>query len=525
MKRFLHLTILIFFIFCFKFSSLLAQGNSYQIKIMSYNIFDCDNFSDRLTYFNTIMDYVRPDILIVEEIRSSISNVNLFLNNVLKPIDPNYSAGDFIPSSYSENSNAIFYNSSKITFRSNTAIQTNQRDINKFVVYHPLTQDSLIIFALHLHSGDLPGPPSDRTIRASEINYLVTSLDALENNTNYIVVGDFNLYAPTEPAYKKMVKKSNDHNYLIDPVNNGNQIDTLSGTWNLSQYYQVQSLATAKFGRPDATYGCGYQTSGFNYRYDYILMSPQLFNDPDTLKYDDNSFSVFAQDGNHHNSLITSDPTIREGSTIADALWRSSDHLPVLATFTFANPYPVELVNFTANFIKNSVHLNWNTATEVMNYGFDIERSVNGSDWSKIGFINGYGNSNVPHYYTYKDENVDVPGNYKYRLKQIDTDGKFEYSPIAETVVFGPDSYTLSENYPNPFNPTTTIEYQVPTDSKVNLKIIDILGRDIETLVDEEVTAGKHKVIFDASSLSSGIYIYQLRTNDKIITRKMMLLK
>ena len=186
---------------------------------------------------------------------------------------------------------------------------------------------------------------------------------------------------------------------------------------------------------------------------------------------------------------------------------------------------PVELISFTANFIKNSVHLNWNTATEVMNYGFDIERNVNGSDWSKIGFINGYGNSNVPHYYTYKDENVDVPGNYKYRLKQIDTDGKFAYSPIAETEVFGSDNYSLYENYPNPFNPTTTIEYYVPADTKVTLKILDILGREVTTLVDEEVTAGKHKVIFDASSLSSGIYIYQLRTNDKIITRKMMLLK
>ncbi len=186
---------------------------------------------------------------------------------------------------------------------------------------------------------------------------------------------------------------------------------------------------------------------------------------------------------------------------------------------------PVELVSFTAIYSKNSVHLNWNTATEVMNYGFDIERSINGSDWSKIGFMNGYGNSNVPHYYTYKDEDVDVPGNYKYRLKQIDTDGKFAYSPVAETEVFGADNYSLYENYPNPFNPTTTIEYYVPADTKVTLKILDILGREVTTLVDEEVTAGKHKVIFDASSLSSGIYIYQLRTDDKIITRKMMLLK
>ena len=186
---------------------------------------------------------------------------------------------------------------------------------------------------------------------------------------------------------------------------------------------------------------------------------------------------------------------------------------------------PVELISFTANFIKNSVHLNWNTATEVMNYGFDIERNVNGSDWSKIGFINGYGNSNVPHYYTYKDENVDVPGNYKYRLKQIDTDGKFAYSPIAETEVFGADNYSLFENYPNPFNPTTTIEYYVPVDTRVNLKIMDILGREVTTLVDEEVTAGKHKVTFDGSSLSSGIYIYQLRANNKLFVKKMMLLK
>ncbi|HEY6907705.1 MAG TPA: T9SS type A sorting domain-containing protein [Ignavibacteriaceae bacterium] len=186
---------------------------------------------------------------------------------------------------------------------------------------------------------------------------------------------------------------------------------------------------------------------------------------------------------------------------------------------------PVELNSFIASYSSNKVNLYWQTKTEVMNYGFDIERSVNNSEWIKITFVSGYGSSNVPHDYSYEDTDTGIPGIYKYRLKQIDTDGKFKYSPVVETEVFGPDQYSLSENYPNPFNPSTTIEYQVPVDGKITLRIMDVLGREVETLVDGEVTAGKHRVVFDGSSLSSGIYVYQLIANNKLFTKKMMLLK
>lgn len=88
-----------------------------------------------------------------------------------------------------------------------------------------------------------------------------------------------------------------------------------------------------------------------------------------------------------------------------------------------------------------------------------------------------------------------------------------------------PKGYSLAQNYPNPFNPITTISYQIPRQSKIILRVIDILGRDLETLVSEEKIVGFYSVKFDGSKFSSGTYFYQLITNEKVITKKFVLLK
>ncbi|MCP5062882.1 MAG: T9SS type A sorting domain-containing protein [Ignavibacteriae bacterium] len=199
-------------------------------------------------------------------------------------------------------------------------------------------------------------------------------------------------------------------------------------------------------------------------------------------------------------------------------------------------PLPVELISFYAKTIKSSVKITWQTATEVNNYGFEIERKqeyveVERDDWNKIGFIEGNGNSNSTKEYSFVDDEL-LNGKILYRLKQIDIDGFFEYSSSVEVDLGIPTKFELYQNYPNPFNPTTTIKYSVPVvDAKfasttnVTLKTYDILGKNVATLVNKKQSSGNYEVNFDATNLTSGVYYYQLRSGDFVETKKMILLK
>ncbi|NOX65674.1 MAG: T9SS type A sorting domain-containing protein [Chlorobi bacterium] len=162
----------------------------------------------------------------------------------------------------------------------------------------------------------------------------------------------------------------------------------------------------------------------------------------------------------------------------ADTYGRGLWEIEILA------PLPVEQTSFTVKNIKNKILLNWHAPNEVNNYGFEIKRAstplstINPSraesrEWKKIGFVEGHGNSNSP----------------------------------------------------NPFNPTTTIHFDLAEESNVSLTIYNVIGEVVKKLVDQKMTAGKHKVSFDASQLSSGIYFYQLNTSNFADVKKMMVVK
>jgi hypothetical protein len=187
-------------------------------------------------------------------------------------------------------------------------------------------------------------------------------------------------------------------------------------------------------------------------------------------------------------------------------------------------PLPVELSSFTAKLLDDIVQLKWSTETEVNNYGFDVERKVNGINWNKIGFVVGNGNSNSRKYYSFTDNNLTGGNIFYYRLKQIDTDGKFEYSEIIE-LEYSPKNFALYQNYPNPFNPSTRIKYSLAKSSDVVLKIFDVLGNEVANLVEEFLPAGSYEVEFGSTSLPSGIYLYKLRANSFADTKKMILIK
>ncbi len=191
-------------------------------------------------------------------------------------------------------------------------------------------------------------------------------------------------------------------------------------------------------------------------------------------------------------------------------------------------PLPVELVSFTAKVVSGNVILNWTTETEVRNYGFDVERSGSNKIWQKIGFVEGSGNSNSNKDYSFTDSRLTSGLEYYYRLKQIDTDGQYEYSNEV-SVTLSIDSYSLYQNYPNPFNPTTTINFSLPEEALVKLKIWDILGNEIAVLVNERLSPGNYEAIFNISStrsgVPSGVYFYSLEAGGFSLRKKMIIIK
>jgi hypothetical protein len=192
------------------------------------------------------------------------------------------------------------------------------------------------------------------------------------------------------------------------------------------------------------------------------------------------------------------------------------------------NLVPVELTAFTANANFGVVELQWITATENNNQGFEVQRS-NGSDFETIAFVNGFGTTTESQVYRYSDKSVTV-GSYTYRLKQMDFDGTFEYSSVVEVNVPAPAEFALDQNYPNPFNPSTQIAFRLAVDSKVSLKVFNILGQEIATLINSNLVAGGHNINFDASALNSGVYLYRIEAtgidgSNFIDVKKMILTK
>ncbi|MFZ4590367.1 MAG: T9SS type A sorting domain-containing protein [Ignavibacteria bacterium] len=192
-------------------------------------------------------------------------------------------------------------------------------------------------------------------------------------------------------------------------------------------------------------------------------------------------------------------------------------------------PLPVRLSSFTSSPRGRNVLLDWVTTSEINNAGFNVERILRSElkiqNWEKIGFVNGKGTVNTPTNYSFEDKNLQT-GKYMYRLKQIDNNGNFEYFALNGEVEVGvPKKFSLSQNYPNPFNPTTKIDFDLPVDSKVNIVLYDMNGREVRTLVNGARTAGYHTVQFNGSDLSSGIYFYRISADKFVMAKKMMLIK
>ncbi len=206
---------------------------------------------------------------------------------------------------------------------------------------------------------------------------------------------------------------------------------------------------------------------------------------------------------------------------------------PFIASLAQIKILPVELTYFKYQTINTHVLLSWGTATETNCYGFNIERFSDAS-WATIGFVHGSFISNSPKDYSFQDTSINSLGNYLYRLKQIDSDGSFKYSDTLSVSILTsipknnkifPSHFSVSRNYPNPFNPSTNIQVKLSKSSELILKVFNIRG---EIIIEKNYgfkAAGNFILKIDLSNFSSGIYFYSI-TADKISqTSSMIFLK
>jgi hypothetical protein len=190
------------------------------------------------------------------------------------------------------------------------------------------------------------------------------------------------------------------------------------------------------------------------------------------------------------------------------------------------NAFPVTLTSFTATCRGNDVQVNWQTQTEINTASFVVERCrpLDGLVWRAAGTIRSAGNTNNPRRYSFTDHNLPA-GQYQYRLRTIDNDGSSSSGPVAHVTVALPRTLVMLQNYPNPCNPSTVFSYALPADEEISLKVFTLTGQEMATVFSGKQSAGWHSVSFNTQCFASGIYFYVLKTPDRSVTKKLLILK
>lgn len=484
------------------------------VCVASYNLLNYPggSTSGRDQYFRAVVSWMHPDLLAVEEMTSQ-AGVNEFITSVMNANEPGtYATIQFHDGP--DTDTEIFFKPSLWDFIDTVYVPTALRDIGDYTLQHKKSGEMFHVLAIHLKASS---GTANEDKRLAEATILRNHLNAYPAGTNFVIVGDYNIYRSTEPAFQKLISsEANDNGRALDPLN-------MVGTWqdnpSFAQYF-TQSTRTASFG--------GGATGGLDDRFDVMLISYSL-----QPKLVTGSYRAVGNDGNHLNSSLDILPNAAVPDSVALGVYNASDHLPIMARFVFQSvPLSIQLSAFTAVAAYNgNVELKWSTSSEINNYGFHVERSLKPqSDFADVsGLIPGHSTTNQPQQYIFVDTTT-ATGRY-YRLRQIDLDGSvhftesIEVSRTAGIPLERPGSFGFLGNYPNPFNPSTIIGFRIREYGMVTVKVFDLLGRDVTTLVHQTKGPGEYSVQFDGTGLSAGVYILRLQSGANSAVSKMVLLK
>jgi hypothetical protein len=351
MKRLLGSLILLF--------SLTLQSQD-TLTLMHYNLLNYGNnyggctesnnsYVDKTGYLKTILNYVKPDILTVNEINESFLYHDYLLNNALNinGIDyyqrgnpPNYSSSYII--------NQIFYNTEKLTMISNLAIETNYRDIDIFRLKVEPTglQNEFYLNCViaHLKAGN---ETSDENERANETSKLMNYLDNANASGNYTLSGDFNVYTASEQAFQTLLFYSNTDIRFYDPINK-------IGEWNNNEYFATVHTQSTHYSSNNC-----FSSGGLDDRFDFFLASDEIINGTEYMKYIPGTYKALGQDGEHFNNSLTASP--QNNSVPAEvlySLYNMSDHLPVVMKIIVGDNLGLQKIreqNFSLS-MQNPVH-------------------------------------------------------------------------------------------------------------------------------------------------------------------------
>ncbi len=372
-KKFLQHLYVVMLLFSLQNTNSFSQDTA---KIMSYNLLNYSGGEARNQYFRKTMSYAKPDILTVCELVSEAGMNDMLLNVMNYDSAGLYSAGTFLDGQ--DTDNGIFYKTDKFTFVSNTPIHTALRDINMFTLIHNLSRDTIRLLECHLKASNTA---DDEAKRLAEVNAVRVVTNSFPAGTEFMILGDFNIYRSTEACYIRMLE--------VEPGNEGQFVDpyTLPGTWNQGAYapYHSQSTRVRQFG--------GGATGGMDDRFDFILNSKAM-TEEGRIKFIPNSLKPFGNDGNHYNDSINQRPNTSVPDSIADALAYGSDHLPVYALYKFdAHPNSISNVssNVPDNFILYQNYPNPFNPKTIINYELKVRNNVtlkvydqNGKEVSKL---------------------------------------------------------------------------------------------------------------------------------------------
>ena len=448
--------------------------NEIDVRVMAYNLLNFPNGRDRCEDPNdiillnredtlaNIIDYVRPDVLMVCELQDEIGSDAIIV--ALKGVDANYEAAEFVPntSSIVKNlNNMLYYNSAKMTLVEQSVIPTNTRDISRYRMRMndpkiATAPDTVFVdfFVGHTKAGSAD---PDRARRADDMATFQAAFDALEVE-NSVFGGDLNFYTSSEVAYQNLLTGANP---WFDPID-------APGDWdNNVDFSDIHTQSSRRFGVQ--SYSCGI-SGGMDSRFDFLLHNGPIEMETMGVEYLEGSYLVPGNDGDSFNGAIN-DAGNNSGvpRDVLESLFFMSDHLPVQMDLRVTFPIqalPVELLSFEvgAGAGAKEVGLNWSVASE-RDFGYyGIERLVGQENWREIGRVDGGAEA-----YSFFDSDPAKGSNF-YRLRMVDVDGTTAYSPVR-SVNFGAEAAV----YPTVTGGVVNVR---GVDART-LRVLDTYGRQI----------------------------------------------